>query len=103
MTILVAIAIGAGFGILVALMFKRGFDYMAVDLLIGICGAIIGTAISYLAQPGWTVQLVTLGGAIAAGLGAGFALLLYQLVLQLNKKQHKSVVKPGSDSDDSES
>ena len=97
MTILVALLIGVAFGSGVGLWFKRLGDYLLIDILIGLSGAILGMAIDYFAHSGSSLEIVSIDGVLAAAIGAGIALLLFQLVLKLPKKQHKSVVHPDSE------
>ncbi|HET9174235.1 MAG TPA: hypothetical protein VFN56_03050 [Candidatus Saccharimonadales bacterium] len=99
MTLLVALIIGIVFGGIVGALFHRGADYFAIDILIGVCGAILMTAIYFFAHiSSASFGVISFGGAVASALGAGFALLIYQLILLAPKRKHKSLMKP----DDSE-
>lgn len=90
MNILIALLVGAALGAGIGWWFRRSFDYLVVDLLVGIGGAILGLALYFFTHIG-EAGFWAFGGIVAAGVGAGACLLIYQLLLLAPKKKHKNV------------
>lgn len=98
MNILIALLVGAVLGGGTGWWFRRNLDYLVVDVLVGISGALLGLATYFFTHTG-ELSFWSLGGLLAAVVGAAICLLIFQLILLAPKKKHKKVEKMGDKED----
>lgn len=87
MSILVALLIGTGLGVVTGLIFKRNGDYMVIDLVVGIAGSLVGMALY--AFTNLQGGFFSMSGILTAAVCSAVFLAIYQLVLKIPK--HKKV------------
>ena len=87
MSLLIALLIGVGMGVATGFWFRRNADYLLIDTISGVAGAIIGLAVYFFAWNGNIFSLVSVGALLSEVLGAAVLLLFYQLAIALPKKK----------------
>lgn len=91
MNLLVAMIIGLTLGAATGLWFRRNGDYMLIDLLVGLVGAIVGLALVFFTHATEDFGLFSGLGILGSAIGAGLCLLLFQTILRIPKKKKGSV------------
>ena len=91
MSLLVALVIGVAAGVGGGLLFLRNLDYLLMNILAGVIGAILGLALYVFATAGGTNTLMSVSGTLCTLLGAVGVELLYIFVQAIPKKKKKNV------------